>query len=379
LARFDLGAQVLEQLQQLGAARGARRHPDGRNVLHHRYGGLGRHLLHAVHVFVEAFTDLLADHAAGQALGGDHVGAVARLVVVLAVNRFDDVVRHVQRRQIKQFKRTELEADLVAQDPVDGGEVGNALADDAQSFGAIATARVVDDEARGVLRLHRGMAHLPGVVREALANGCIGFEAGDHLHHLHQRHGIEEVVARKALRVLHAGCDGGHRQRRSVGHQHGVLGDDLFQIGKYGLLDVDLLDDGFHHQIAAAKVLQAGGFMQTGLVAGNRFRAELALFLEFVPSLTNGFASLRAGTALGIEKPDLTAGLSSNLGDATAHGAGTDDGNLRESECHDRGVSVLLDWTGETICNLSKTDNYGACFKADCGPGVAGRARRPKG
>ena len=89
---FDFGAQVLEQLQQLHAAGGAGRDPDGWDVLHHGHGWFGGHLRCAVHVFVEAFADFFADHATGQPLGGDDVRAVARLFVILVVNRFNDVV-----------------------------------------------------------------------------------------------------------------------------------------------------------------------------------------------------------------------------------------------------------------------------------------------
>jgi hypothetical protein len=76
-------------------------------------------------------------------------------------------VRDVQRGEVHQLERAELEADLVAQDAVDGGEVGHALAHDAQRLGVVAAAGVVDDEAGRVLRLHRRVAHLPGVGGQA--------------------------------------------------------------------------------------------------------------------------------------------------------------------------------------------------------------------
>ncbi len=334
LTGFDLGTQVLEQLQQLAAAGRAGRHPDGRQVLDHGHGGLGGCLLCAVHVFVEAFADLLAQHPSGQTLGGDDVGAVARLFVVLVVNGLDDVVRHVQGRQVKQLEGAKPEADLVAQDAVDGGEIGNAFADDAQGFGAIATARVVDDEAGRVLGLHRGVAHLAGVVRQALADGGVGLEAGNHLDHLHEWHRVEEVVPSKAAWVLHAGGNGRHRQGRGVGHQHGIGGKDFFQVGENGFLDLDFFDDGFDHQIAASQVLKGGGVLQACLVAGHSLGAELALVGQFVPGLTQGFTGLGAGAALGVKQPDLAAGLGGDLGDATAHGPGADDGDFGKRKCH---------------------------------------------
>ena len=69
-------------------------------------------------------------------------------------------MRNIQRSEVHQLERAQLEARLVPQDPVDGREVGHALADDAQGLGPEAAARVVDDEARCVLRLHRRVAHL---------------------------------------------------------------------------------------------------------------------------------------------------------------------------------------------------------------------------
>ena len=47
-------------------------------------------------------------------------------------------------------------------------------------------------------------------LREAFAHRGVGLQAGDDLHHLHERHGVEEVVTGKALRPLQAGGDGSH-------------------------------------------------------------------------------------------------------------------------------------------------------------------------
>ena len=52
----------------------------------------------AVDVAIEAFADFAADHAAGQPLRRDHAGAVARLLVVLVVDRLHHRMRDVERR-----------------------------------------------------------------------------------------------------------------------------------------------------------------------------------------------------------------------------------------------------------------------------------------
>ena len=267
-------------------------------------------------------------------MGGDDVRAVARLFVVLVVNRLNDVVRDVQSCQVKQFKGAEFEADLVAQDAVNRCEIGHALAHDAQGLGAIAATGVVDDEAGGVLRLNRCVAHLAGKLGQALANGRVGLEACDYFDHFHEGHRVEEVVARKLGGALQGGGNGGHGQRRGVGHQHGGGGQHFFQIGEQAFLDVELFDDGFDHQIAPSQVLQLGGAQQAAFVARYGFGRQAAFFLQLVPLLEHGITRLGDGFGLGVVEPDLAACLRSNLGNAASHGAGANDGDLLKCKGH---------------------------------------------
>ena len=176
--------------------------------MYHWHGGLCGHLGRAIHIAVKAIAHLFAQHAPRQPLRGDDAGAKTWLLVILVVDRLHDGVRHVQGRQVHQLKRPELETHLVAQDAVNGGEVGHALTDDAQCLGAETTPCVVDDKARRVLRLHGGVPHFAGVGREGLAQGRSSLEACYHLHHFHQRHGVEEVKTRQPLRLLQARGNG---------------------------------------------------------------------------------------------------------------------------------------------------------------------------
>ena len=61
------------------------------------HGWLGGRQGLAVSVAIEAFSDLLADDAAGQALGGDDARAEAGLVVVLGIDRLHHRMRHIER------------------------------------------------------------------------------------------------------------------------------------------------------------------------------------------------------------------------------------------------------------------------------------------
>ena len=107
-------------------------------------------------------------------------------------------MRHVQRGQIHQFKRAELEADLVFQYAVNGGEVGDALRHDAQRLGAVAAPGVVDDEARCVLCAHRLVAHSLNKCTQALTHGFSGGQTRNDFDHFHQGHGIEKMQTNEA-------------------------------------------------------------------------------------------------------------------------------------------------------------------------------------
>ena len=250
------------------------------------------------------------------------------------VNGFDHVVRNIQCRQVKQLEGAELEADLVAQDAVDGGEIGNAFAHDAQGFCAITATGVVDDEAWRVLRLHSRVAHLAGKFRQALANSGIGFESGDDLDHFHQGHRVEEVVTRKLSRALQCRCNSGHRQGGCVGDQHRCRGQDFFQVCEQAFLDVELFHNGFDHQFTVSQVLHAGRAQQTAFVSCHGFSSQSAFFLQLVPLLEHGITRFLDGFSLCVIQPDLAARLGCNLGDAPAHGAGANDGHFGECESH---------------------------------------------
>ena len=82
---------------------------------------------------------------------------------------------HIQGGEVHQFKGAQLEAHLVFQDAVNGGEVAHRFAHDAQGLGAIAAPRMVDDEPWGVTGAHRGVAHVAGEGVELVANFAVGF------------------------------------------------------------------------------------------------------------------------------------------------------------------------------------------------------------
>ncbi len=297
-----------------------------------RHGQRGGHLLLAIGVAVEAGAGLAADQAAHRADRRDGRRAVAGFLVELVVDGFHHRVRDVQPGQVHQLEGAHAEAGLLAHDGVDIGEAGHAFLRHLQAFDVHAAAGMVDDEAGHVLAAHRGVAQAARQCHQRIAHGRVAGQAVDHLDHLHQRHGIEEVVACDAARLLGADRDRGDRQRGGVGGDHGIRAQDGFQLRHQVALDFQLLDNGLEHHVAAGQVVQRGA----GHNARQRGSAFLGTHLALVGQLGEGVLQVLAGCGhglrVGIVEADGQAGLRGDLRNAAAHGAGADDAYRVDAE-----------------------------------------------
>ena len=326
-------------------------------------------LLHTFDVLVKTFAGLFAQHTTGQPLRGDHAGAVTRFVVVLAVDRFHHRVRNVEPRQVHEFERAELEADLVFQDAVDRGEVGHTLTHDTQRLCAVGTPGVVHDETRCVLRLYGCVAHLPCIFGQARTHGGVCLEPGNDLNHLHQGHGVEEVITRKLCRALQSGRDGGDGQRRGVGHQHRVRAHDVFQLRKQALFDVQPLHSGFDHQVTVVQVPQTGSGLESGFVGIGRGGIDAAFVLKLVPLCGNGCMGLAAGFWIQVEQLNRAARLGRDLRNTAPHGtcANNTYGGITDSHILGSVVNICV-----SLCQNPRKDevNRSQCNDANNGTGV---------
>ena len=275
-----------------------------------------------VAVAVETLARLLAQQPGGEALGGDGAGAVAGLLVILAVDGFHHRVRDVQPGQVQQLEGAEAEAGGAAQHGVHLFEAGDGFLHDAQRFGEVAAPCVVDDEAGRVGSLHGRVADKAHEPCERLLGLGACERAGDHFHHFHQRHGIEEVAARDAVRQARAGGNGSYRQRGGIGGQHALVADDGVQRIEQRALGVQLFDDGFDDNVAAGQRVQRGRCAQllSGRVGGGC--GELAFAGQRGELLSHGGHGLGGGAVLHVVQQHGDAGLRGHLRDAASHGAG---------------------------------------------------------
>lgn len=132
--------------------------------------------------------------------------------------------------------------------------------------------------------------------------------------------------ADQLLRALQRRANGGHGDRGGVGRQDGVCGNNVFQLGKQLALDVQVLDDGFHHQGSIGKFLVAGGRQQACAGGFCLFRAHAAFVGQFAEHLANVGDRLFGGTLARIQQTYGVAGLGRHLGNAGTHGTSTNHG-----------------------------------------------------
>ena len=107
-----------------------------------------------------------------------------------------------------------------------------------------------------------------------------------------------------------------------------------FEIGKYGLFDIETFNDGFNDQVAWGQCRQTVHALKSTAVVGDLLCRQTSFFSHLAPLGNDAVASLMAGLRLRVEQQHLAAGLCRDLCDATAHGPGADHGDRIETVAH---------------------------------------------
>ncbi len=315
-------------------------HPDARGPRGRR-GRIGDFFLLAVLVPVEAAPGLAAQQPRVHALGGDGRRAEARFLVILPVDRFHHRVRDVEARQVEQLERSQAESGAIAQDAVDPVELRDALAENAQSLGAVAAAGVVDDEARRVLRAHRLVPAAQRERRQRLADPGSRQQAVNDLDDFHQRHGIEEMKPGDALGPLARRGDRSDRKGRGIGRHQAIAGNDILQRAEQLALGVQILDDRLDDYGAGGERRKRVRDDEIRLCPRDRVPLEPAFFGELRELRGNRLLRVFRGARAAVVEQRADAGLCGDLGDAASHDAGADHRQAqvgaRDVEGHDAG------------------------------------------
>ena len=171
------------------------------------------------------------------------------------------------------------------------------------------------------------MAATPGDLVEHVADPGLGQDAVDHLDQLQERHRVEEVIAGDAAGLVACRRDRRHRERRRVGREDAILGDDLLEAGEQLALDLEILDDRLDDEMRQPQPVH--GIDDLDAADGGRpvVGADRALLGSAVDHPRDELLRTRRGARLGVEHLDPHAARGGDLRDAAAHGPSADDGD----------------------------------------------------
>ncbi len=314
----------------LAAGRGSGGGGDGTGRV--RHGARAARLL----VGVEAAPGL----AAGQPGLGElaqHRGGRVQPVARGAVHRLQDRTGRVHADQVEQRERPHRQAAAQFHGGVDvlaGGVPGLVHGG---GLVEVAEQQPVRDEPGPVADGHGLLAQLAGESGDGGDGGGRGQHAGDHLDEFHGGRGVEEVQPQDALGAGRVGREPGHRERVGAGGQDGVRPDQGVEGGEDLVLERVLLRYDLDDEVGVGGATQIGAGAEAGEeVTACGFGETLALDGTGGGGF-EGRHGPRGRRVADVDPDDLTAGPGEDFGDAAAHGAEADDGDLAQRAHGGRG------------------------------------------
>ncbi len=180
---------------------------------------------------------------------------------------------------------------------------------------------MVHYEAGHIGGAHWRVAHFPGHGHQGVTRFGVGAQAVDNLDHLHQGHGVEEMEAGHAAGTPARLGNGRDGQRRRIGRQNAVVGNNGFKLLEQPALYLQAFDHRLDHQNGGAHCLQVGTCLNTCQGLGGRIGAHSFLGDQACPNPLEVGARCGNRVRAHVIQQDVHAGLSRNLRNAAPHGA----------------------------------------------------------
>ncbi len=183
----------------------------------------------------------------------------------------------------------------------------------------VETARIVDDDRR--------LADRADEIQRAGQRLVTGLLADDDLDQAHALHRREEVNADEVLRSRRRLGERGDRQRRGVGAEDGVPGQNRLGPPDHVFLDRAVLEHRLDHEVGAGECGEVGAGVDArerrlGIGGAHAAARNLLGVRRF-----DGRPALGGGLLVAVDEGDGDAGAGADVGDAGTHEAGTDDRN----------------------------------------------------
>jgi hypothetical protein len=155
----------------------------------------------------------------------------------------------------------------------------------------------------------------------------IGVRAHD-LDERHQRRRVEEVHPDRALRAFEHGCDLGDRERRRVRREHRAVAHDRFEGAKELVLDGEILERRFDHDVAIGEIRELGRQAEARHRCVARTLLERPLLDLARQEMRDAIASAFAARGLDLAADRVEPRLDRELRNPGAHRPEPDDADL---------------------------------------------------
>jgi len=337
------------------------RHAQGEKPLLRFGGGVGR-----CGIVVHTAAGFAAEAALLDVLAEERAGFV--FFTESGVEIFEDFQTDIEADEIDHFKRAHrvIEAELHGFIDVSGG--GDACFEHSESFVADKGVDARGDEAGGFADDHSFLAHLRGD-GYAGGNGFVGgLRCANNFYELHFGDRVEKVHPDAAVAMEDDVAEITDGEGGSVASKDGVGHGEFVEDGEEFQLHLELFGDGFDDELGATDGfvynLRSGDSGQGGVSGGGVQFAAANAFVEGLADPCRGFREHGVGDVF---ENGVVPSESGGVGDATAHGAGADDGDG-------------LNWHAKSSSNSRPTQKTAATKMCwfNAGPGCGRRLRRSR-
>ena len=137
--------------------------------------------------------------------------------------------------------------------------------------------------------------------------------------------------AHHPFRLRHPGGNTGERYGRGVGCQNGIRPHHAAQFAEDAFLDGRVFGGGFDDQIPVGQFGQQGGGVDARQNGRDVGVSQAAFLGHARQAVANGGQALVQGGLSDVGQFHVKAMHGKNLGNAVAHGAGTDDGDVEDA------------------------------------------------
>jgi hypothetical protein len=277
-------------------------------------------------ISIEATGGFAAKPAGGGVLLEERAGAVFWVAQAFVENTHD-VEADVETDEVGQLERAHGMVHAEFHDGIHGFGSGDAFHDAVGGFVDERHEDTVGNKTRSVVDGHGSLAELFGELHSGGESGVAGLERANDFDKGHDGNRVHEMHADEAVGALSERGESGHGDGGSVACDDDVGAEDAVGFGEDGAFDFEFFGDGFYDEIGGGNC----GHVGRGFHAGEN--CSLLCFREFtlldfaVEIFADGIERAVEEALVNITQDDREAGAGEDVGDAVAHGAGSEDGN----------------------------------------------------